>query len=213
MTTEQLDKLYTIFRTLPEDAKDWFNSDEAAAKTADIAREFVLSEAQEGALPLLVLRLITQNITRQALPAALAEAANLDRQTAERVAAALVERVVGPALPALRFAGITLNETAPAPAAPPMPPPMPAPTPQQPTANETAPQPFMLHEEASAEQPSAETAAAPFVFAPKTAAEPERKPITVVIERVVHYSHHTTPLHKPNPHKNPMRRPFSRWLA
>lgn len=62
MTLEQIARLYVIFKTLQPEIKEWIASDDTAAIIQAIAARFVLSDEQEQKLPILILRLVTQDL-------------------------------------------------------------------------------------------------------------------------------------------------------
>ncbi len=211
MTLEQIARLYVIFKTLQPEVKEWIASDDTAAIIKAIAARFVLSDEQERVLPILILRLVTQDLPPESFKAELAKETGVDEGLAKNVTEAVAKEIVEPIAAALRYGGVNtgllgFNAPAVSPAdlarqAPrPVPAAVPAaeavPTAQVPAA-ETPPaaaaQPFILHEEPR-------TDAAPlgagrsFAYAEDAGAAAGKIPPRVVIERVVHYSQLRTPL-------------------
>ncbi len=214
MTLEQIARLYVIFKTLQPEIKEWIASDDTSAIIKAIAARFILSDEQERVLPLLVLRLVTQDLPPESFKAELAKETGVDTELAKNITDAIAKEVIEPIASALRYSGVNTAllgfnapATAPHPASEAMPRPAPAPQPPIPTdpiqtATENAPesilvptplQPFILHEEPRAV--AAQSGARSFSYSPQTdtGVESTTSP-RVVIERVVHYSQLRTPL-------------------
>ncbi len=240
MTLEQIARLYVIFKTLQPEIKEWIASDDTSAIIKAIAARFILSDEQERVLPLLVLRLVTQDLPPESFKAELAKEMNADADLAKNITEAIAKEIIEPIAPALRYGGVNTAllgfnapATAPHPASEAMPRPIPAPQPPIPAnpvqaATENAPeptpapaaaQPFILHEEPRAAV--AQSGARSFSYSPQTdtgvesAASPR-----VVIERVVHYSQLRTPLNiagttrnAPEGDRTKPKLPQSKWFT
>ena len=212
MTLEQIARLYVIFKTLQPEIKEWIASDDTSAIIKAIAARFILSDEQERVLPLLVLRLVTQDLPPESFKAELAKEMNVDADLAKSITEAIAKEVIEPIAAALRYGGVNtalLGFNAPAPTSPLRPagfegqaPTHSEPAPQAQTTTEaptetvTTPapaQPFILHEEPRAA--AAQSGARSFSYSPQTdtSVESTTSP-RVVIERVVHYSQLRTPL-------------------
>ncbi|MSR73832.1 MAG: hypothetical protein EXS60_02150 [Candidatus Pacebacteria bacterium] len=209
MTLEQIARLYVIFKTLQPEVKEWIASDDTSAIIKAITARFILSEEQERALPILILRLVTQDLPPESFKAELAKETGVDAELAKNITEAIAKEVIEPIAAALRYGGVNTNllgfnapSPIPQPAEQVVSRPTPAPQAEVATANpaEAAPQkapvtaqPFILHEEPrTTVTPNATRSFnySPQVSAGETGAVPPR----VVIERVVHYSQLRTPL-------------------
>ncbi len=222
MTLEQIARLYVIFKTLQPEIKEWIASDDTSAIVKSIAARFILSDEQERKLPLLVLRLVTQDLPPESFKAELAKETGVDADLAKSITEAIAKEVIEPIGAALRYGGINTNLlgfNAPAPTSPLRPagfegqaPTHSEPAPQAQTTTEaptetvTTPaptplQPFILHEEPRAV--AAQSGARSFSYSPQTNTEVESAASPrVVIERVVHYSQLRTPLNIASTNKN-----------
>lgn len=127
-----LANLYAVFRTLQPELRAWLTSEEAMAVIETIATTFVLSKAQERQLPLLILRLVTQDTPPESFKSALAERLGVSRDIAQNIAQAMREGIFSPVEQALRFNGVdtsAIGLDAPLTSMPVPPPPAPAPMP------------------------------------------------------------------------------------
>ena len=236
MNAAQLAGLYAAFKTLQPEIREWLTSDEAAAATRLVAERLILSRAQETQLPILILRLVAQDIPPESFKAEVAQALSVTPDIAEQAIAGIAEGVLAPVAQGLRFAGIDISllgfDAPPIPTATPQTPepmpartmdfpaPEPAPFPAEVSAPEPAPPapaapapqipsitPFIIHAE-----PKAARAAAPkpsFSFAPQAparAAESGPAP-KVMIERVVHYTNLRSSLTEPSRVRTERREP------
>ena len=211
-----LANLYAVFRTLQPELRAWLTSDEVMAAIETIARAFILSKSQERQMPILILRLVTQDIPPESFKAALAERLGVSPDIAAHVAEKMREGILSPVEQVLRFNGVDVGAIGlDAPVTPsPVPAPMPAapaPLPVTPQPNPIAPpaspnqidplpaaapmQPFILHAEPKAAAP--EPIKPSFSFTPPspTGSGGQRAP-KVIIERVVHYGALITPLNQ-----------------
>ncbi len=241
MTLEQIARLYVIFKTLQPEVKEWIASDDTAAIIKAIAARFVLSDEQERALPILVLRLVTQDLPPESFKAELAKETGADAELAKGVTEAIAKEVIGPVAAALRYGGIDTNLLGfNAPAAPaghaeqavPRPAPAPqaevvtpaqAPAPEAPKPATAQPpvasqKPFILHEEPQAAASGSSGANRSFSYSPQTETG-TKVPPRVVIERVVHYSQLRTPLNVAGARKSILqgerpqpKMPQSKWF-
>ena len=109
MTLEQIARLYVIFKTLQPEIKEWIASDDTAVIIKAIAARFVLSDEQERKLPILVLRLVTQDLPPESFKAELAKELGVDESMAKDITNAIAKDIVGPVAAALRYGGIDTN--------------------------------------------------------------------------------------------------------
>lgn len=224
MTLEQIARLYVIFKTLQPEIKEWIASDDTSAITKAIAARFVLSDDQERKLPILILRLVTQDLPPESFKAELAKEMSVDTDLAKGITEAVAKEIIEPIATALRYSGINTallgfnapptpahpaNEVVPhaTPALQAEPPithtqAVAEPTPQVAQPPETSPSsPFILHEEPRAA--TAQSAGGSFNYSPQVdAGQAGAVPPRVVIERVVHYSQLRTPLNVATTNKN-----------
>ena len=227
MTIEQIARLYVIFKTLEPEIKEWISSDDTAVIVKAIVARFVLSHEQERKVPILVLRLVTQDLPPESFKAELAKELGVDENMAKEMTYAIAKDIIGPIAPTLRYGGIDTNllgfnapPTSPSElrrAGAPEPQRIPAPEALiPPKAN--SPQPFILHEEPQINAPT--NTGRSFSYTPHINEPTDGKiPPRVVIERVVHYSELRTPLNVATTHKdalNPERAriktPQSKWF-
>jgi hypothetical protein len=212
MTLEQISRLYIIFKTLQPEIKEWIASDAVTAAIEAIARRFVLSNEQSAQLPLLILRLVTQDLAPETLKAELAKEFSLAPDAAKTITEAIAKNIIAPIAPALRFNGIDTNllgfnasatenptaaihESVTIEAADPTP---------KIQKKEEALKPFILHEEPRPRTESAPGPRSSFIFRPQaedahsaaTNAANGIAPAHAIIERVVHYSRLRTPLNQ-----------------
>lgn len=235
MTLEQIARLYVIFKTLQPEIKEWIASDDTAAIIQAIAARFVLSDEQEQKLPILILRLVTQDLPPESFKAELAKDVGVDEGLAKNITEALVKEVITPIGAALRYGGVDTNLVgfnSPAPRSPNealaklgspqsevVPPPSTPVKIIEPSVASPS-KPFILHEEPqkTAVTPNASQS---FTYAPQLGEVADGKiPPRVVIERVVHYSELRTPLNIATTHKDALnpervksRIPESKWFA
>ena len=186
MTLEQIARLYVIFKTLEPEIKEWIASDDTSAIIKAIAARFVLSDEQEQKLPILILRLVTQDLPPESFKAELAKEASVDTELAKNITEAITKEVVEPIAAALRYSGVNtgllgFNAPPTSPSSAPQADPIPVKTESAPETQ--APAPFILHEEPR-------MAANGMINGTRQATVSPR----VVIERVVHYSQLRTPL-------------------
>lgn len=230
MTLEQIARLYVIFKTLQPEIKEWIASDDTAAIIKAIAARFILSDEQERALPILILRLVTQDLPPESFKAEVTKETGVEAELAKQITEALAKEVIEPIAAALRYGGVDTNllgfnapatspsglrETSAA---------APRPVEQkttQPTSTPITEKPQMTTEVTPTQTPEpAPTIAQPFILheeprptadgTPKTAqsfnyqVQPEagKIPPRIVIERVVHYSNLRTPLNVASTNKN-----------
>jgi len=215
MTLEHIARLYVIFKTLAPEIKEWIASDDTAAIIKAISARFVLSNEQEPKLPILVLRLVTQDLPPESFKAELIKEVGVDENLAKEITEAIAKEVINPIAAALRYSGVDtnligFNAPAPTPTPEPTPPiaqaihnPQPeiSATPTTQKAEAEKPQsetikPFILHEEPTIGR--APSAARTFNYNQQT----EKVPAQVTIERVVHYSNLRTPLNIARVNKN-----------
>lgn len=191
MTEEQISNLYGTLKTLPPEARNWLTSDEIVAAVAGIAQELVLSRAQEIQIPLLILRLVTQNLPPENFKQEMIEILSINQELAEKIIDALKEKILMPIEKPLNFAGVDINLLRyNAPAASPAET-FPVITTPSLTPVPTQNKPFILHEEPSlSPQPSS------FIFNSEDTINQslQTAPPKVIIERVVHYNTLRTPL-------------------
>jgi hypothetical protein len=222
MTTEQIARLYVIFKTLAPEIKEWIASDEASGIMRAMTERFVLSEEQGRMIPILILRLVTQDLAPESFKAELGKSLAIEENLAKGITEALAKEIIAPIASALRYARINtdlmgFNAPAPEHTAPKTTTPAPIPKTQQ---SESPAAPFVLHEE-----PRAETAPR-VINTPHSnesdwrIAETEGRPAPrVMIERVVHYSNLRTPLNaagiteKKIPDRAKPRLPQSKWFV
>lgn len=233
MTLEQIARLYVIFKTLQPEIKEWIASDDTSAIIKAIAARFILSDEQERVLPLLVLRLVTQDLPPESFKAELAKETGVDADLAKSITEAIAKEIIEPIAAALRYGGV--NTALLGFNAPPTSPsglrgtsaPDPSPTPQAPIVEtpiiQPAPavesKPFILHEEPHAV--AAQSGARSFSYSPQADAAMESAASPrVVIERVVHYSQLRTPLNvagtarnAPEGERTKPKLPQSKWFA
>ncbi|MDO8582647.1 MAG: hypothetical protein Q7R63_01505 [bacterium] len=232
MTLEQIARLYVIFKTLQPEIKEWISSDDTSAIIKAIAARFILSDEQERKLPILILRLVTQDLPPESFKAELAKETGADAELAKNITEAIAKEVIEPIGAALRYSGVNTGllgfnapATAPHPASEVMPRPVPAP--QAPVVEtsiiQPAPavesKPFILHEEPRAA--AAQSGARSFSYSPQTDTGTENTASPrVVIERVVHYSELRTPLNVASTNKNILngerskpKLPQSKWFT
>ena len=220
MTLEQIARLYVIFKTLQPEIKEWISSDDTSAIIKAITARFILSDEQRQKLPILILRLVTQDLPPESFKAELAKETGADAELAKSITEAIAKEVIEPIAPALRYGGVNTAllgfnapATAPHPASEEMPHHVPAPqveTPapaQPPEASLSSPpavslsKPFILHEEPRAA--AAQSGTRSFSYSPQADTEVESAASPrVVIERVVHYSQLRTPLNIASTNKN-----------
>jgi hypothetical protein len=216
MTLEQIARLYVIFKTLQPEIKEWIASDDTSAIVKAIAARFILSDEQERALPLLILRLVTQDLPPESFKAELAKETGVDAELAKSITEAIAKEVIEPIASALRFGGVNTSllgfnaPASPTEVAPATPTPIPIPDPQPVTLkpeNEVSPtdttptKPFILHEEPRATVNAAPDGGRSFNY-PASSGSIGNSPPRVVIERVVHYSQLRTPLNVASTNKN-----------
>ncbi len=215
MTLEQIARLYVIFKTLQPEIKEWIASDDTSALTKAIAARFILSDDQERKLPILILRLVTQDLPPESFKAELAKETGADAELAKNITEAIAKEIIEPIGAALRYGGVNTallgfnapataphpaNEAVPRPAPTPAPAPhMDAPTNPIQTATEKTPepppataQPFILHEEPRAT--ATQSGSRSFSYSSQEGGGAGTVAPRVVIERVVHYSNLRTPL-------------------
>lgn len=239
MTLEQIARLYVLFKTLQPEIKEWIASDEAATILKAIAARFVLSDEQERKLPILVLRLVTQDLPPESFKAETAKETGIDDALAKEITEAVAKEVIGPVAAALRYGGVDTNllgfNAPPAPpsglrgTSPPETPSQsqpgiqPSPAVQAARAEKipdeaAAAKPFILHEEPRTETGRAPSAPRAFSYGTQSRTGPV--PPRVVIERVVHYSNFRTPLNvagtnggAPAGERPAPKLPQSKWFA
>lgn len=228
MTLEQIARLYVIFKTLQPEIKEWIASDDTSALTKAIAARFILSDEQERKLPILILRLVTQDLPPESFKAELAKETGIDAELAKNITEAIAKEIIEPIGAALRYGGVNTAllgfnapPTTPHPVSEPAPRPIPEPqaeiptdtvrtatekTPEPPPSltqpSETSlPNPFILHEEPRAA--TAQSGTRSFNYSSQAdTTETGVTPPRVVIERVVHYSQLRTPLNVAVTHNN-----------
>ncbi len=232
MTLEQIARLYVIFKTLEPEIKEWIASDDTAVIIQAIAARFVLSDEQERALPILVLRLITQDLPPESFKAELAKETGVDEGLAKSITDALAKEVIAPIGAALRYGGVDTNLlgfNAPSISSTPIPPPAPQAIAETPLPPQIAPaeiveppltnqEPFILHEEPQKTEEAMPNANRSFAYTPPIGEIVDGKiPPRVVIERVVHYSQLRTPLNVARTDKNAppanQNLPQSKWFV
>ncbi len=237
MTLEQIARLYVIFKTLQPEIKEWIASDDTSAIIKAIAARFVLSDEQERKLPILVLRLVTQDVPPESFKAELAKEMGVDTELAKNITEAVAKEVIEPIGAALRYGGVNtallgFNAPPSAPQAAEQATPRPAPAPQikenavtsQPVETkplETSPSsPFILHEEPRATAGATANGGRSFNYSPESAEGDGKIPPRVVIERVVHYSQLRTPLNVASAQKSTSahtgvqpKMPQSKWFV
>ncbi len=214
---EKVEKLHLVFSALPQEAQDWLGSEEAARLTEEINSRHGLTSGQEYLIPELLFRLVTDDLAPSEFTAALKDALKLDLETSRVVTKEIREKILEPIAQPLGILGIDLGQmayvnltpqppTAPAPSAPP-------PTINQPPSFPPPDQPFIIHQEG--------------VVAPigpirpinpigPTGRTPPANPPKVIIERVVHYNPHLTPLTRMQPQikvGGKIKVPKSRWFV
>ncbi len=131
MNPRNLANLYAIFRTLQPELRAWLTSDEVIALVGTIGQELVLSSDQRTEIPILVLRLVTQDITPESFKAEISQALGVDSRISEQAMKRIAELILAPIAQPLRFNGVDISLVGfdtPASAATPTPEPMPAPT-------------------------------------------------------------------------------------
>ncbi len=218
MTIQQITTLHAAFRTLQPEIREWLTSDEVLAATGAIAERLILSRAQEIQLPLLIVRLVTQNIPPESFKAEVVQALTLSPEVAEQIISSIVETILAPIAPALSFAGVDVALVGfNAPTTPFKLPEASPPTPfkyQETNLNK----PFILHEEPPA--PRVESPRPSFLFVPSESARFEKTaaPPKVTIERIVHYTNLRSSLTEPNasaPANAPtaIQKPNSKWFT
>src|SRR3989344_4574291 len=153
MTLEQIARLYVIFKTLQPEIKEWIASDDTSAIIKAIAARFILSDEQERKLPILILRLVTQDLPPESFKAELAKETGADAELTKNITDTIAKEVIEPIAAALRYSGVNTAllgfnapATAPHPASEAMPRPVPAPQAETPinpvqAATENAPEP------------------------------------------------------------------------
>ena len=210
MTLEQIARLYVIFKTLQPEIKEWIASDDMSAIIKAIAARFILSDEQERKLPILILRLVTQDLPPESFKAELAKETGVDIELAKNITESIAKEVIEPIASALRYSGVNTNLLGfNAPATPTKTPPAaPAPAPQpkiQKSANETPStiesKPFILHEEPRGIANAVPDDGRSFNYSATSEDDSKNSP-RVVIERVVHYSQLRTPLNVASISKN-----------
>lgn len=211
MTLEQIARLYVIFKTLQPEIKEWIASDDTSAIVKAIAARFILSDDQERKLPVLILRLVTQDLPPESFKAELAKETGVDEGLAKNITEAIAKEVIEPIGAALRYGGVNTNLLGfNAPASPASltrlratsaPDPIPAPqaesaaaSPAEAAQAPASAQPFILHEEPRITTDATPNGGRPFNYSPEEAGRAGQIPPRVVIERVVHYSQLRTPL-------------------
>lgn len=109
MTAEQITNLYIAFKTLSPEIKERLTSDEASNEIDTMSKQYILSTDQEMELPLLLLRLVTQNLPPEQFKSALAEALAIDHALAEKITDALAEKILAPIKQPLQSAGVNID--------------------------------------------------------------------------------------------------------
>lgn len=237
MTLEQIARLYVIFKTLQPEIKEWIASDDTSALTKAIAARFILSDEQERKLPILILRLVTQDLPPESFKAELAKETGVDAELAKNITEAIAKEIIEPIGAALRYGGVNTAllgfnapPTVPHPASEQVSRPAPAPQEEMPAnpiqaATEKAPepppapaQPFILHEEPRAT--ATQNGSRSFSYSSQEGSETGVVAPRVVIERVVHYSQLRTPLNSastnnniPHGERTKPKLPQSKWFT
>ena len=109
MNQERISQLYALFRTLPQEVKDRVSSDEAHEALASLSRTLVLEDAQAAKLPLLVLRLVTQDLAPEAVKGEVGRELAVAADLAERITAEVKNGVLAPVSQALMFTGVDIS--------------------------------------------------------------------------------------------------------
>jgi hypothetical protein len=229
MTLEQIARLYVIFKTLQPEIKEWIASDDTSAIVKAISARFILSDEQERKLPLLILRLVTQDLPPESFKAELIKETDVDAELAKNITEAIAKEVIEPIAAPLRYCGVNTNllgfnapatptQTAPIAIAPAPQPAIQEPTNEAPPTAEVKIKPFILHEEPRATASTVPDGGRSFNYSRGTESSEKNSP-RVVIERVVHYSQLRTPLNIASTNNNILsggraqpKLPQSKWF-
>lgn len=213
MTAEQITNLYIVFKTLVPEVKEWLTSDEVSGEITTLTKQLVLSDDQEMELPLIILRLVTQNLPPEQFKSVLQETLAIDHALAEKITDALAEKILAPIKQPLQFAGVNIDllkfdtprqsepDVRQAPKTPPVEPIEKLESSVQSPASRVHSKPFVLHEEPSFSRGAENNILEPkpsFIFNPAETMNAPREsvPAKVIIERVVHYNQLRTPFNQ-----------------
>ncbi len=232
MTSLQLAALHAAFRVLQPEIREWLTSDEAMEAIGAVGERLVLSREQKIQLPVLILRLVTQDISPESFKSEIAQALSVAPDIAAQATTMLAETVFAPVAQALRFSGIDTTALGfDSPAAPPaaqtIAPDSNFPTfpkketqspPSPPSFGEQEIKPFILHKEPKTEQAEAPRPSFSFISESSGAFGESAPAPKVIIERVVHYSNLRSSLTEPRrpraePKMEAIRKPSSRWFV
>lgn len=225
MTEEQVLNIYTAFKTIPAEAREWLTSPETSTHIIAIAQQLALSDDQIPIIAFLLVRLTAQDIKPEGFRQEVMRELIVDNALAERIVDAVREKILLPIARPLQFAGVDItllqyNAPAHTPSETPKitPPPKFTAMSMPPVTNKPLDpiqgKPFILHEESQPSMPQPS-----FSFTPDTATVPQNQstPPRVIIERVVHYNNLYTPLNQKGVNvkeqKEKIRMPKSRWFS